>query len=132
MGVFHKAGIDPKLYRLWFLLNSATKIQIKTALGLSEVADVGEIIGQGSSGGAIVRAANLDEGVNSYFSESDQEAHYGNIRLQPIIYQDDVARLAMDVSGAQKGNVMLSKMANTKQLEMHEEKTGVNLFGSKK
>ena len=48
MGALHKAGVDQKFYRLWFLLNCKTKIQVRTSVGLTEMADVGEVLGQGS------------------------------------------------------------------------------------
>ena len=69
MATLYKCNIPMKLYRLWFLMNRQTKIQIKTGSGLTEFTDVGEIIGQGSSGGAIVSAANLDEGVREALKE---------------------------------------------------------------
>ena len=84
------------------------------------------------SGGALISGANLDQGVMDYFSESDCEVWYEDTRIQPLIFQDDVARLATDIESARKGNQLLSTMINTKFLEMHEEKSGFLLFGDLK
>ena len=44
MDALHNAGIDHKLYRLWFLLNQNTKIRVRTALGETKYRKVGELI----------------------------------------------------------------------------------------
>ena len=70
MNTAYKAGISGKLYRLWYKLNKNTKIRVKTAFGVSNLEDVGETIAQGSFGGAIISAANLDDGVQTMFETS--------------------------------------------------------------
>ena len=71
MNTVYKAGISGKLYRLWFKLNQRTKIGIKTGSGTSEYKECGETIGQGSFGGALISAANLDDGINTFFEPSN-------------------------------------------------------------
>ena len=107
-------------------------MRVKTAVGLTEYAEVGEIIGQGTGGGALVSAANLDGGVSEYFNESGDEIYYGNIRLQCILFQDDIIRLSSSVSNAKAGNAKLQVMANSKCLEMHPDKTVFVSLGIKK
>ena len=67
---------------------------MKTGAGLTEKADAGEIIGQGSAGGALASQINIDMGLDSYFKESKDEICYGSVRMQPIYFQDDVAMLS--------------------------------------
>ena len=74
-------------------------------MGVTDYEEVGELIGQGTGGGAIVSAANLDGGVNDYFENSDDEIFYGNLRVQPLLYQDDVLRLSSSIVSARKENV---------------------------
>ena len=63
---------------------------VNTAGELSDTASVGDCIGQGRCGGAIVSAANLDQGLKQYFGKSKYELFYGCVKLQPVAYQDDM------------------------------------------
>ena len=62
--ILHEIGVDPKLCRTWFELNKNTTIRVKTANGFTDWRNVGELLGQGSGGGAMASAANLDRGVD--------------------------------------------------------------------
>ena len=129
MDILHEIGVDPKLYRTWFLLNQNTRIRVKTANGYTEWRNVGELLGQGSGGGAMASAANLDRGVDDYFKGSEDEAMYGTIRLQPLMFMDDLARITTSRNKAQAGNVKLDGLINTKQLTFHPDKTSFLLMG---
>ena len=61
MDALYKAKVNRKLYKLWFNLNEKTRIQVQTAVGLTEEKDTGETLGQGSLGGAIVSSVNLSQ-----------------------------------------------------------------------
>ena len=104
---------------------------VKTAGGLSETAVVGDCIGQGTAGGAIVSAANLDQGLKQYFDGSQDEMFYGSVKLQPVAYQDDLGHANKDVLQAQVGNRKLACMLQDKGLQAHEDKTCFIVFGSK-
>ena len=121
MDTLSEIGVDPKLYRTWFLLNQNTTIRVKTGNGYTEWRNVGEILGQGSGGGAMASAANLDRGVDLYFKGSMDEAMFGNIRLQPLIFMDDLARVTTSRNSAQAGNVKLNCLMNSKQLTLHPD-----------
>jgi hypothetical protein len=54
MDTLHEAGIQGKLYRLWFMLNKDTQIKVKTSLGMTKCAATGENVAQGSIGGGIL------------------------------------------------------------------------------
>ena len=81
--------------------------------------------------GAIVRAVNLDYGVNDFFHDSEYEVSYGNVDLQPLLYQDDVARLSLDIETTQMGNNKMEVMAETKLLNYNLEKSCYIVFGTK-
>ena len=131
MDAVNRSKVKSKWYRMWYLLNKDTKIRVRTGVGFSEWADAGEIIGQGTCGGAVISGANLDGGVSQYFDGSDEEVYYGNIRIQPLLYQDDVLRMATSVSSARTGNTKLDVMAKSKQLEMHPDKTCFIVIGKR-
>ena len=132
MDTLSEIGVNKKAARLFFKLNEGTEIAVKTAGGLSETAVVGDCIGQGTAGGAIVSAANLDQGLKQYFNDSKDEVYFGNVRLQPVAYQDDLGHANKDVQQARVGNTKLSCMLQDKGLQAHEDKTCYIVFGSKK
>ena len=114
-------------------MNANTEVAVKTAGGVSETAFVGDCIGQGTAGGALVSQANLDQGLMRYFGDSEDEIQYGSVRLQPLAYQDDVLRGSKDVTTAHRGNIRLATMLKEKGLEAHQDKTcfiivGTNIF----
>ena len=86
--------MDKEALRLWWRLNKSTIIRVVTGAGVTEPKEAGEILGQGSSGAAIISQKNLDYHVNSYFSGSMDEEYYGEIRLQPLSFMDDLLRCA--------------------------------------
>ena len=132
MNTVYNSGIRGKLYRLLFLLNNETKITVRTTAGDTEEAFTGENIGQGTNEGAIISAANIDYTMQNYFGDSKDELSYTNLRLQPLIFQDDILRLSKNVWEAQSGNVKLEKVAETKLLDFNVEKSSFMIFGSKK
>ena len=132
MNTLYQIGVDPKLYRAWFNLNKNTVIRVKTGTGYSEWANAGELIGQGTGGGALVSSVNLDNDMEEFFAGSSSEVTYGEVRLQPLMFQDDVVRLAGDIASARAGNQRLEKLVKLKQLEMHPDKTGMIIFGNQK
>ena len=71
---------------------------VKTAAGISESKYVGDCIGQGTAGGALVSQANVDKGLMEYFGDSKEEIHYGSVRIQPLAYQDDVLKGSKDIA----------------------------------
>ena len=121
-------GVDEKAAKLFYKLNEGTEVAVKTARGLSETAVVGDCIGQGTAGGAIVSAANLDQGLKQYFDGSQDEMFYGSVKLQPVAYQDDLGHANKDVLQAQVGNRKLACMLQDKGLHAHED---MFMFGSK-
>ena len=123
---------NKKAARLFFKLNEATEIVVKTAAGLTDTAYVGDCIGQGTAGGAIVSAANLDKGLMQYFENSEDEMHYGAVKLQPVAFQDDLGHANEDVAHARMGNIKLASMLQDKGLEAPQDKTCFIVFGDKK
>ena len=104
MQELYRNNVRGKLYRLIYHMNKNTKICVQTPVGMSEEAEVGETVGQGSLEGAIISSASLDNGIHDFFVDSEEEAYYGPLRLQPVLYQDDIVRLASSLNSIQHGN----------------------------
>ena len=103
-----------------------------TPVGVTEEAERGPGVGHGTGEGALISSLNLDSGVREYFSSSDDDVSYGPIQLAPVLFQDDVARLALDIKSAQQGNNMMETMAETKLLDFNLEKSSYMIIGKKK
>ena len=56
-------GVNKKAARVWFKPNEGTERSVKTAAGMSDIAQVGDCIGQGTAGAALVSQVNLDQGL---------------------------------------------------------------------
>ena len=129
MQTLHEIGVNKKAAKVWFMLNEGTEIAVKTAGGVSTTAYVGDCIGQGTAGGALVSQANLDRGLEEYFGDSKEEIHYGTVKIQPLAYQDDVLKGSKDAAAAQVGNIKIAKMLEDKGLEAHPDKTSYIVCG---
>ena len=112
-------------------LNRDTRITVRTPLGDSDQRETGENWGQGTVEGAIVSSKNLDGGVNDFFEASDYEFFFHSLRLQPILFQDDLLRVCQDPVSAQYGTDCLQTLAETKLLDYNLSKCCVIIMGSK-
>ena len=106
--------MNKKLYRVWYKLNSKTTIQVMTGAGLSARGLAGPVTGQGGGGAALASALNLDMGVDVYFRGSRDEECYGRVKLQPLIFVDDLLRGAKDVNCLRAGCVKLDYVLRSK------------------
>ena len=132
METFHLKKINKKASRLWYKLSEDTEIKVKTAVGMSDSARVGAVVGQGSSGAALASQAMVDNGLEEFFSGSSDEMYYGRVRVESAAYQDDICKPNCDTITAQIGMTRLFAMLTERGLEAHEDKTGYIMFGSLK
>ena len=130
MNSIYNCGIQGKLYRLIFTMNKDTKIRVRTAVGETEEKETGENIGQGTLEGAVISAANIDYSMNRFFSVSREELSYGGLKLQPLIFQDDISRTATSVMAAQAGNNIVEAAMETKLLDFNLDKSCYIIMGS--
>ena len=128
----YKSNVHGKLYRLLYTMNKNTRISVQTPVGTTDERDTGEGVGQGTLEGALVSAVNLDSGVNEHFHDSEYEISYGQTTLQPILFQDDVARLSLDLESVQMGNNKMEAMAESKLLNYNLDKSCFIVMGNKK
>ena len=108
------------------MLNKDTKISVKTAVGLSREIETGENIGQGTTEGAILSAANVDYTINKLFRTSTAELSYGSEQLLPLLFQDDICRVATRIDDAQKGNDILETIMELKLLDFNLDKSSLS------
>ena len=132
MNSMYHCGVKGKLYRLLFELNKSNTIKIKTGVGETNSIESGETFSQGSIAGGLISSGNLDHSINSFFKNSIYEPSYINLRLQPLIYQDDLARCSLDVKSAHAGNQFIETCLETKLLDLHSDKSCFLLVGTSK
>ena len=92
---------------------------------------VGDCIGQGTAGAALVSQVNLDQGLKNYFGDGGEDLNYGNVGVQPLAYQDDIMKGSKNALDAQTGNIKLAAMLKDKGLNAHPDKTCYIVCGSK-
>ena len=130
MQTLNDIGVNKKAARVWYKLNEGTEVAVKTAGGVSDTAVVGDCIGQGTAGGALVSQANLDQGLMQCFKDSKDEIQYGSVRIQPLAYQEDVLKRSKNILDAQVENMRLAEMLKETGFEGHPAKTSYIICGS--
>ena len=120
------------MYRLLYNLNKDTRISVENALGCSDPISTGENIGQGTQEGAIISAANVDFTVNKYFKTSTDELSYGDVSLQPLLFQDDISSISTSVKAAQAGNIRMEWAMESKLLDFNLDKSSLMAIGPSK
>ena len=113
-----------------YVLNKNTRFSVMTPVGVTEEAERGPGVGQGTGEGALISALNLDSGVRNFFCSSDSEVSYGPVKLAPVLFQDDIARLTLNIKSAQQGNKRMEAMAETKLLDYNLEKSSFMIIGN--
>ena len=107
-----------------------TRIKVNTSAGMANSAEVGDCIGQGTAGAALVSKVDFDYGLLKYFSDSKEEMYYGKFRLQPMVYQDNIAKPSKSVIEARAGCLKLFRMLQEKGLEAHPDKICFIVIGT--
>ena len=156
----YKSQVKGKAYRLLFNLNKNTRIRVKTPVGVSQAAETGPLVSQGSVEGAVISAVNLDRGIREYFHEEQDEddkdvtevgiekenvveeankdgevmedVMYSSIQLKPLLFQDDVFNASKSPEAAQIANEKMVKLMESKLLDLHQDKSCYIIAGEKK
>ena len=125
------AGVDQKAYRLFFKLNEATRIRVRTGCGYSEWEEAGNLLGQGNGGAAKVSALNLDKKIALMDEGGGEMARYGGVLQQPYSFQDDAVALVEDLDGLRSAVVKMDAAIKMMQVRQNKDKTGYILMGPK-
>merc|ERR1719509_542175 len=100
---------------------------------MSEWGEVGAVLGQGTMGGALISQAVLDTGVSEHFTPGgEDEVEYGEVPLQPMLFQDDLIHGANTVEQARRANKKVDKVMREKGLALNKSKTNYILMGSRR
>ena len=89
-------------------------------------------VSQGSIGGGLISTINIDYSVNRFFFNSTNEIFFQDVRMQPLIYQDDLGRFSSNRLDAQAGNDKIEACMESKVLDLHPDKSCFIVIGNKK
>ena len=132
MDCLDRAKVSRKAAKLWFKMNEKTEIRVNTAAGMTEAAEAGDLVGQGTAGAGLVSQLNLDMGLQQYFQGSQDELYYGGVRIEYTAYQDDIGKPSLGVREAQTHMTKLAFMLEDKGLDAHPDKTAYIMFKGNK
>ena len=130
MNTIYNYGVKGKLYNLIYELNKSSQIKIKTSVGVTDSFEVGPTVAQGSIGGGLISSCNLDFTLNKYFKNSSSEIFYHDLRLQPLVYQDDLGRFSDSIISAQDGARKIESCMESKLLDLHSDKSCFLIIGN--
>ena len=128
----YKSNVRGKLYKLTYELNKNTRIKIRTAVGDSDERNLVENVAQGSLDAAIVSSVGLGKGTEDFFKTSEKEVVYGNLKILPMEFMDDISRVCKDPESAQYGNDRLENLAEIKLLDYNLSKCCIIIAGERK
>ena len=84
------------------MLNNRRRISILTPVGESDNATIMNGIGQGSFAGALASSINIGTAVYD-ITKGDVSASNGNMPLNSLIFQHDIAKINRTMEDARKG-----------------------------
>ena len=127
MGV--EGDSSEKDYRKWFELNCKTLISVVTSVGESDAARIFDSIGQGSFGAALASSQNIGTAIY-YATEGKTLTELGQMPLNCLFFQDDIARLNTTLDQARRGATIIGETLAKKQLKSNLSKSRYVLLGS--
>ena len=129
MSELYDAGVDSRAYRMYFYLNQATKIRVRTGCGYTDWGEAGDGLGQGMGGASKVSALNLDRKLNRVFGESKEMVKYGSIEQKPYSFQDDAMCMVENVEDLRIVANGMDTVMKMMQVESNKSKCGYLLLG---
>ena len=110
-----KVKISMSDYRMWFKLNNKTRISILTPIVVTEGATIINDIGHGSFVTALASSLNIGSAVDE-ITKGIVTARIGEMKLNSLIFQDDIAKMNFKLEDARKGAEDLGRMLESKQI----------------
>ena len=114
---------------MWFHLNNT--ISILTPLGETDRVTIMNGIGQGSFAATLASSLNIGCGVES-ITKGVRSANIGELELNSLIFQDDIAKMNYTMEDARKGAIDVSRLLESKQLQANTSKSKFVVISSRK
>ena len=142
MGELYRSNIRGKVYRMIFKMNENIRIRVKMPVGMTDYADTGMGVGQGTVDGAINSTMLLDHQVVQEFADiADYDSNTSHTVAKyyhpmdifhPIIFMDDLNKMSPDIASAQEANEKIGRIVERKLLSINHDKSYCMVIGSEK
>ena len=116
------AGVKGTIWRNIYNINKQAFIKIKTPLGLTPDAEIGETLKQGSVLASTLAALHTD-GVNKMFSNNEAGISYGDVKINQLLFQDDILKVEDDPQKLNSSNEIYTWFAKVNRMRYHDEKS---------
>lgn len=116
------AGVRGRIWRNIYTLNKEALIKVKTPMGPTRESSIGETLKQGSVLASTLAALHTD-GVNRMFKNSETGITYGNLKIQQLLFQDDILRIEDDHHKLNTSNVIYTWFGKINGMKYHEDKS---------
>ena len=125
------ADVRGKIWRVIYKINEYAELTIKTPFGLSNKFTCNEILKQGSVMASTLAAMHVDD-VKSYFQTENFGVYYGEVRVENLLFQDDIVRFENSEEDMNNANIILEIFQNINKMEFHPLKTKVMMINGEK
>ena len=116
------ANIRGKTWRMILAMNEFAELNIKTPFGISNEFTCTEILKQGSVMASTLAALHVDS-VHNYFQNENLGVYYGDVRVENLIFQDDIIRFENSENQLNTANIIFEIFQNINKMEFHPVKT---------
>ena len=124
------AEIRGRIWRTILKINEYANLTVSTPFGTTEEFTSKEILKQGSVLASTLAAMHIDD-INNYFGNENLGTYYGEIKIENLLFQDDIVRFEDNEDGLNKANVILEIFENINKMEFHPLKTKVLKINTK-
>ena len=116
------AEVRGRLWRNIYHINKKAILKIKTPMGLTEECEIGETLKQGSVLASSLAALHTDS-VNRLFNHRENGVIYGDMRLNQLLFQDDILKVEDSAENLNNANKVYSWFGKINGMKFHEEKS---------
>ena len=116
------ANVKGKIWRNIYKINQRALIKVLTPAGPTEEFQIGETLKQGSVLASTLASLHTDS-VNRVFENTGIGINYGNIRINQLLFQDDILKIESTPEDLNIANSIYSWFANKNRMAYHPEKS---------
>ena len=123
------ANIRGKIWRIIYEINKYARLTISTPFGKTNEITCQEILKQGSVLASTLAAMHVDS-VHNHFDLENLGIYYGDVKIENLLFQDDIVRLEGEEDHLNKANIVFEIFQNINKMEFHPIKTKVMIVNS--
>lgn len=117
-----ECDIKGRIWRNIYHINKASTLRIKTPFGRSEKFEIDETLKQGSVLATALAALHTDS-VSKLFDNKGLNINYGNLKINNLLFQDDILRIQTNAGDMNKSNKLYEVFQHNNRMEFHQDKS---------